>query len=127
MPAGRFKTVMGVLPAARGLPDSRTTCGGTGSSSRAELFGGKIGYKTNASGKINLSVFAGVDNAFNAKYSLGNDINAAAGRYYNAAAGVNYFAGLTISFNKSKHTYLLSLICSGPLHWHKSGPRDGRG
>lgn len=65
-----------------------------------QLLGGKIGYKTNAIKKINLSVFAGVDNAFNSKYSLGNDINAAGGRYYNAAAGVNYFAGLSISYNK---------------------------
>ena len=44
-----------------------------------------------------LEIFAGADNLFNTKYSLGNDINAAAGRYYNAAAGVNYFAGISLS------------------------------
>ena len=69
-----------------------------------QLLGGKIGYKTNAIKKINLSVFAGVDNAFNVKYSLGNDVNAAAGRYYNAAAGVNYYAGLTINYSRRKRS-----------------------
>ena len=29
--------------------------------------------------------------------SLGDDINAAAGRYYNAAPGVNYFVGLSLN------------------------------
>ena len=51
--------------------------------------------------KLNLTVFTGVDNAFNAKYSLGNDINAAGGRYYNAAATANYFVGLSVNFNKA--------------------------
>jgi iron complex outermembrane receptor protein len=41
-----------------------------------------------------MEIFAGAGNIFNTKYSLGNDINAAAGRYYNAAPGVNYFAGI---------------------------------
>ena len=50
--------------------------------------------------KLSLNFFAGVDNALNAKYSLGNDINAAGGRYYNAAATANYFIGLSVNFNK---------------------------
>jgi iron complex outermembrane receptor protein len=64
-----------------------------------QLFGGRLGYSTPIK-NINLSIFAGADNLFNAKYSLGNDINAAAGRYYNAAPTANYFAGLRIDFNK---------------------------
>lgn len=40
-------------------------------------------------------LFAGADNLGNKKYSLGNDINAAAGRYYNAAAGRSYYAGFS--------------------------------
>ena len=51
---------------------------------------------------LNFTVFTGVDNAFNAKYSLGNDINAAGGRYYNAAATANYFVGLIINFQQRK-------------------------
>jgi len=33
------------------------------------------------------------------KYSLGNDINAFGGRYYNAAPGANYSAGISIRYN----------------------------
>ncbi len=64
-----------------------------------QLVGGRIGYAAPMK-KINLTLFTGVNNAFNAKYSLGNDINAAAGRYYNAAATANYYAGITINYNK---------------------------
>ncbi|KIC92336.1 TonB-dependent receptor plug domain-containing protein [Flavihumibacter sp. ZG627] len=43
-----------------------------------------------------LNWFAGADNLFNTTYSLGNDINAFGGRYYNVAPGRNYYAGLRI-------------------------------
>jgi iron complex outermembrane recepter protein len=62
------------------------------------LLGGRIGYRKILTGLLKLDLFAGVDNAFNTKYSLGNDINAAAGRYYNAAPGVNYFAGVSVNY-----------------------------
>jgi iron complex outermembrane receptor protein len=45
-----------------------------------------------------MDLFAGVDNATNKRYSLGNDLNAAGNRYYNAAAGRNFYAGLKVSF-----------------------------
>jgi iron complex outermembrane receptor protein len=64
------------------------------------LVGAKLGYRKDFHGKIKAEIFAGADNLFDTKYSLGNDINAAAGRYYNAAPGRNYYAGLSISFNK---------------------------
>jgi iron complex outermembrane recepter protein len=60
------------------------------------LLGGRIGYRKALTKKFKLDVFGGVDNAFNTKYSLGNDFNAAAGRYYNAAPGVNYFGGASV-------------------------------
>lgn len=41
--------------------------------------------------------FGGTDNLLNVTYSLGNDINAAGNRYYNAAAGRNYYLGLRFS------------------------------
>ncbi len=47
-----------------------------------------------------LEIFTGADNLFNEKYSLGNDINAAVGRYYNAATGRNYFAGVNWKWRK---------------------------
>lgn len=64
------------------------------------LFGGRIGWKKQLVKKWGLNVFAGADNIFNVKYSLGNDINAAGGRYYNVAAGRNYYIGLTLQWMK---------------------------
>lgn len=46
--------------------------------------------------KTSVHVFAGADNLLNEVYSLGNDINAAARRFYNPAAGRNYFAGVSL-------------------------------
>ncbi len=57
----------------------------------------KIGYKTGIK-KAGIDLFAGGDNLLNKKYSLGNDINAAGGRYFNAAPGVNYYAGITMQY-----------------------------
>ena len=65
------------------------------------LLGARLGYKKNFKRKIGAEIFVGADNLFDTKYSLGNDINAAAGRYYNAAPGRNYFAGIAFRFNKS--------------------------
>jgi iron complex outermembrane receptor protein len=44
--------------------------------------------------KLSLDIFGGVDNLLDEKYSLGNDLNALGGRYYNAAPGINYFTGI---------------------------------
>jgi iron complex outermembrane receptor protein len=44
----------------------------------------------------NVDFFVGVDNALNQVYSLGNDLNALGGRYYNAAPGRNFYGGITI-------------------------------
>jgi iron complex outermembrane recepter protein len=65
-----------------------------------QIVGGRIGYSTTIQ-NLYLTFFTGVNNALNAKYSLGDDINAAAGRYYNAAPTANYFVGLTINYNKA--------------------------
>jgi iron complex outermembrane recepter protein len=43
-----------------------------------------------------LEFFAGVENATNETYSLGHDLNAAGGRYYNAAPGRSYYAGVKV-------------------------------
>jgi len=60
------------------------------------LLGSRIGYRKKIK-KFMLDIFGGVDNLFNTKYSLGNDINAAGGRYFNAAPGVNYYAGISLN------------------------------
>ncbi len=48
--------------------------------------------------KYSLDVFAGADNLLNEVYSLGNDINAAGSRYFNAAPSRNYYGGIKIQF-----------------------------
>ena len=64
------------------------------------LLGARLGYKKDFNKKINAEIFAGADNLFDTKYSLGNDINAFGGRYYNAAAGRNYYVGISFRFDK---------------------------
>lgn len=49
------------------------------------------------SGKTELSLFGSINNLTNEKYSLGNDINAFGGRYYNPAASRNVNIGLRAS------------------------------
>jgi iron complex outermembrane receptor protein len=62
------------------------------------LFGGRLGFRRILpGGRFKFDVYTGIDNAFNIKYSLGDDFNAAAGRYYNAAAGRNYYAGVSLN------------------------------
>lgn len=63
------------------------------------LLTAKVGYMI-AIKKTILNIYAGADNLLNQTYSLGNDINAAAGRYYNAAPGRNYYAGAAVSLKK---------------------------
>ena len=79
------------------LDDANTTYAGS-----YALYGGKIGYKSSAIGRLAFSIYTGVENAFNAHYSLGNDINATGGRYYNLAPGSSYYAGLAVSVNAKK-------------------------
>lgn len=61
------------------------------------LLGGRLGYRTKLWTSMPFDIFAGVDNALDKTYSLGNDLNAVGGRYYNAAADRNYFIGLSIN------------------------------
>ncbi len=56
------------------------------------LLGARAGYRS--AGRMPVDFFVGIDNALNQRYSLGNDLNAAGGRYYNAAPTVNYYVGV---------------------------------
>lgn len=60
-----------------------------------QLLGGRLGWKETWKRKYRTNLFLGADNLFDEIYSLGNDINAAANRYYNAAPGRNFYLGLT--------------------------------
>lgn len=62
------------------------------------LLGFKTGYKLVFGKHVNADIFIVADNLFNQTYSLGNDVNAAANRFYNAAPAVNYQAGISMQF-----------------------------
>ncbi|WP_090389576.1 TonB-dependent receptor [Niabella drilacis] len=64
------------------------------------LLGIKLGYRKQIHA-VQVNMYAGVDNLFNETYSLGNDINAAGGRYYNAAPPRNYYLGAAIRVQKN--------------------------
>lgn len=54
----------------------------------------KAGWRSSKPEKPVLEFYAGVDNLLNETYSLGNDINAFGGRFFNAAAMRNFFGGV---------------------------------
>jgi iron complex outermembrane recepter protein len=57
----------------------------------------KTGYRIKIK-KTRVDIFAGADNIFNESYSLGNDINAAGNRFFNAAPLRNYFGGINFTW-----------------------------
>jgi iron complex outermembrane recepter protein len=73
------------------LNDANTEYAGT-----YHLLGFKATYYFPSGKKWKMNLMAGAENLFNQQYSLGNDINGFGGRYYNAASGRNYFAGLRL-------------------------------
>ncbi|MFD2531621.1 TonB-dependent receptor family protein [Gracilimonas halophila] len=57
----------------------------------------KAGLKRQVKEGVSVDVFAGIDNLLNEKYSLGNDLNAFSGRYYQPAAPRNWFGGVKLN------------------------------
>jgi iron complex outermembrane receptor protein len=74
----------------------------TDHASSFQLIGARIGYRTQVHQKFNIELFTGGDNLGDTRYSLGNDINAAAGRYYNTAPGRNFYAGISLRWLSKK-------------------------
>ena len=72
----------------------------TASAEAYHLLGCRLGYKKTLHKKYKFSFYTGVDNLLDENYSLGNDINAAANRFYNAAPGRNYYVGLSFQWTK---------------------------
>ncbi len=62
-----------------------------------QLLQAKLGYRGGREER-SWDIFAGIDNLLNQRYSLGNDINAAGKRYYNPAAGINFYTGMIYRF-----------------------------
>jgi len=63
------------------------------------VLGCRIGWKPVIKTKLKINLYAGVENLLDETYSLGNDINAAGGRYYNAAPNRNFYAGVSFEWN----------------------------
>jgi iron complex outermembrane receptor protein len=59
------------------------------------ILGARAGRRGVLNGVLQFDIFLGVDNALNQNYSLGNDLNAVGGRYYNAAPGRSFYFGVT--------------------------------
>jgi iron complex outermembrane recepter protein len=72
----------------------------TASANAYQLLGWRLGWKKGFQKKYIMNLYTGVDNLLDQKYSLGNDINAAANRFYNAAPGRNYYVGLSFKWAK---------------------------
>jgi len=65
-----------------------------------QLLGCRIGWRKTTKKNYKLNFYAGADNLLDETYSLGNDINAAANRFYNAAPSRNYYAGVSFQWIK---------------------------
>ena len=64
-----------------------------------QLFFAKVGYKTMLGESTEANIFATAEKSFNNPYSLGNDLNAAANRYFNPAAPQLFSIGFSCRFN----------------------------
>ncbi|MHC2991782.1 TonB-dependent receptor [Pontibacter sp. HJ8] len=60
--------------------------------------GARLGWKRELGRHFRMDVFAGAENLTDQRYSLGNDLNAFGGRYFQPAAPRNYYSGLSFSY-----------------------------
>lgn len=75
------------------------TDGNTVYSDPYHLMKGKVGVKQLIGSKFKLDVYVGADNLLDQQYSLGYDINAFGNRFYQPAAGMNWFGGLKVNYS----------------------------
>jgi iron complex outermembrane receptor protein len=61
------------------------------------VLGSRAGWR-HTLGHLALEVYGGVENATDRRYSLGNDLNAFGGRYFQPAPGRNYYAGTQVGW-----------------------------
>lgn len=71
-----------------------------------QLLGCRLGWRKTLHKKFKpdsyrVNLYAGADNLLDETYSLGNDINAAANRFYNAAPQRNYYVGIYFQWLQS--------------------------
>ena len=63
------------------------------------VFGARGGWR-HAFGKLEAELYAGADNLTDRRYSLGNDLNAFGGRYFQPAPGRNYYGGASLRWRR---------------------------
>jgi iron complex outermembrane receptor protein len=61
-------------------------------------FGTRAGWRRTLLGHLEADVFGGIENLTDRRYSLGNDLNAFGGRYFQPAAGRNWYGGLQLGW-----------------------------
>jgi iron complex outermembrane receptor protein len=74
--------------------------GNTVYSDSYQLLSLRAGYSMDIHQSHGMEIYGGIDNLLDEKYSLGNDLNAFGGRYFNAAPTRNCFAGIRFHLNK---------------------------
>jgi iron complex outermembrane receptor protein len=62
------------------------------------IFGSRLGWRRTLFSKLDVDLYAGVDNIGDRRYSLGNDLNAFGGRYFQPAPGRNYYGGALVGW-----------------------------
>ncbi|MBC7889694.1 MAG: TonB-dependent receptor [Ferruginibacter sp.] len=59
----------------------------------------RLGYKKGLGKKVKGEIYFSYDKSFNTPYGLGNDLNAAANRFFNPTAPENFLGGIKVQFN----------------------------
>jgi len=62
------------------------------------LVSARVGWRRTFAGQWDLELYGGAENLLDESYSLGNDLNAFANRYYQPAPGRNWFGGVKVGF-----------------------------
>ncbi|MCI1186913.1 TonB-dependent receptor plug domain-containing protein [Hymenobacter sp. DH14] len=62
------------------------------------VFGARGGWRRTLAGHLETNIYAGLDNALDRRYSLGNDLNAFGGRYFQPAPGRAWYGGAQLGW-----------------------------
>jgi iron complex outermembrane receptor protein len=61
-------------------------------------FSTRAGWRRTLLSHLDTDIFGGLENITDRRYSLGNDLNAFGGRYFQPAAGRNWYAGVQVGW-----------------------------
>ncbi|GAB2865618.1 TonB-dependent receptor family protein [Hymenobacter ruber] len=62
------------------------------------VFGARGGWRRTLGRHLETNIYAGIDNATDRRYSLGNDLNAFGGRYFQPAPGRAWYGGVQVGW-----------------------------